>query len=654
MSSNAAIARRLALMAQMLDLLGEDSFRSSAHARASRAIEDWPADLHAIVRENAAGDTAKARLMEIDGIGAKMADKIIEFVRTGRIAEGDELAARVPQGLLELLRVPGLGPKTVRAMWTELGIVDVASLKAKIADGSLRSLPRMGQKAVDKIAASLDLLGEADRRLHIGPASVIAESLVGLMKSIPGVADAAYAGSLRRGRETVGDIDVLVATGDPAAARAAGEAFRTMPGVTTVLAAGESKSSVRVAVARDARWDDGQSADAAGGGQTVQVDLRIVHPDAFGAALMYFTGSKEHNVAMRQRALSMGLTLNEYGLFPEDSASTEPPQSRGVRPVAARTEQEVFAKLGLPWIPPELREGQGDVASHVAPRQIAELVDVPHIRAELHAHTTASDGVLSIIELATRAKARGFHTIAVTDHSRSSTIARGLDSGRLREHIKAIHAARQQIDGITILAGSEVDILADGSLDYDDDLLAQLDIVVASPHAALSQDPATATARLLKAIQHPATRILGHPTGRLVLRRQGLEPAMDELFAAAAEHDVAMEINAHWMRLDLRDTHARRAIELGCMLAINCDVHSPGDYDNLRFGVMTARRAGAPAGRVVNTLDHDTLHKWLRREVRLSPGATEAELGGKPAAAPKAVPTKAAKAITPRTRSKKP
>ncbi|MBL8757512.1 MAG: DNA polymerase/3'-5' exonuclease PolX, partial [Phycisphaerae bacterium] len=346
---------------------------------------------------------------------------------------------------------------------------------------------------------------------------------------------------------------------------------------------------------------------AASAGKSVQVDLRVVPEASWGSALMYFTGSKDHNVRLRERALKMGLTLNDYGLFPNDDHET-PPQERGIKPVASRTEQEVFKALGLPYIPPELREDRGEVALKKTPT----LVEVADIRAELHAHTAASDGELSIEDLARAAMARGFHTLAVTDHSKSSVIANGLSPERLRTHAAAVRAAGKHIKGITLLAGSEVDILADGSLDYDDDLLGTLDVVVASPHTALSQAPELATRRLLRAVEHPMVHILGHPTGRLILRRSGLSPDMGAIIAAAVEHRVALEINAHWMRLDLRDTHVKAAVDAGCLIAINCDVHASSDFDNLRFGVLTGRRGWLPPEQCVNTWAADRLHEWLR------------------------------------------
>jgi DNA polymerase (family X) len=376
--------------------------------------------------------------------------------------------------------------------------------------------------------------------------------------------------------------------------------------VVQVLSSGETRASVRIAIGRDGgRWGELKEDMA---GPAIQVDLKIIPEESWGAALYYFTGSKDHNVAVRTIAQEKGWTLNDYGLYEDDGKPA--PHTRGLKPIASRTEEEIFKAMGLPFIPPEIRENRGEIRLKKTPR----LIEVGDIKAELHAHTTASDGAMSIEELASRAKERGFHTIAVTDHSKSSAIANGLSAERLREHIRNIHAARKKVHGITILAGSEVDILADGRLDYDDDLLAELDIVVASPHASLSQEPAVATKRLLKAIQHPSVRILGHPTGRLINRRAGLSPDMAEIIAAAKQHNVALEINAHWLRLDLRDVHVHMAVEAGCLIAIDCDVHTPEDFECLRYGVMTGRRGWLTAEGCVNAWDGQKLAQWLQRK----------------------------------------
>ncbi len=586
MSVNHDIAAALEEIAALLELTGADSFRASANARAARAIEDLPNDLADMADD-------KAALEAIPGVGKKIAAKVQEYLASGAMTELEELRAAVPPGLLDVLRIPGLGPKTVRAMWQTAGVESLDTLQKAIDDGSILQVPRMGAKTVENIKAALAFVAQADARLALGVALPIAEAIVARLSKIKGAGTVAYAGSLRRGRDTIGDIDILAATSDGGAVA---EAFRTMPEVTQVLAAGESKSSVRIKTAK---------------GHAAQVDLRVVPPASIGAAMMYFTGSKEHNVRLRERALRMGMTLNEYGLFPEDDEKS-PPQARGVKPVASKAEADIYAALQLPFVPPELREDAGEL-DH-PPSHDFGLLEIDQIKAELHAHTTASDGSLSIEQLARAAKARGFHTIAVTDHSRSSTIAGGLTPERLLAHIEAVHAARKAVPGITILAGSEVDILADGTLDYDDELLAKLDIVVASPHASLRQPEKEATARLLKAIKNPHVRILGHPTGRLINRREGLTIDIQAIAKAAAAYGVALEINANWRRLDLRDIHVRAAMAAGALIAINCDVHAESDFDHLRYGVTTGRRGGLTADRCVNAWPADKLHAWLRRE----------------------------------------
>jgi DNA polymerase (family 10) len=581
MGANADLAAIIDRMADMMELLGANRFRVNAHRRAARAIRDQAVDLVTLADE-------PAELQKIEGIGKGIAEKIGEFAGSGAVAEHDELAARVPGGLMALLELPGVGPKKVKAMWEELGVEGLEDLTRVIDDGSLAELKGMGKKTVENIRDSIEFASRQTGRTRVGIALPVAEALIERLRSVGGVEAIEYAGSMRRGREDVGDIDLLVVAEDGARVR---EAFVGTPGVERVLANGERKASVRLGV----------------DGRVIQVDLRLVPASSLGAALMYFTGSKEHNVRLRERALKRGLTLNEYGLFPEDPETDEPPQARGVEPVASGTEEAVYAELGLPWIPPELREDRGEVSDGYEP---PELIRVEDIVSELHAHTTASDGKMSIEELARAAKARGFHTIAVTDHSVSSVIANGLRPERLREHMEAVRSA--SVRGIRILAGSEVDILADGRLDYDDELLAEMDVVVASPHASLKQGAAAATSRLLRAIEHPLVHIIGHPTGRLIGKRGGLEPAMDELVAAAAEHGTALEINANSLRLDLRDTHVRAALEAGVDIAINCDVHRVEHFDQLRYGVLTARRGGLTADRCVNAWSRARLDRWLR------------------------------------------
>ena len=586
MASNADIAKAFEEMAALLEITGGSGFRVNAYRRAARTCEDAPDDLCVVATR------APKQLEAMDGIGTGLAARITEFASTGSMADLAELRASVPPGLPELLELQGVGPKTVRTLWKEGGVDSVPALKAAIERGALAGLPRIGTaKSIANLREAVEhhlAAAGAPKRFRIGQALPVGEAVAARLRTVQGVSRAAIAGSARRGRETVGDLDVLVGIDSESAAERVADSAVSMPGVTKVLARGPTKVSLRLA-------------------HGLQVDVRVVRIEAFGAALLYFTGSKEHNVQLRERAIARGLHLNEYGLFPDDGAPA--PQDRGVAPVAAADEGSIYAALGLPSIPPECREAHGELAWTEAPR----LIEAGDIRCELHAHTTESDGQLSIRELAELAKARGFHTIAVTDHSRASAQANGLSVERLLRHIEAVREAERSVGGIRILAGSEVDILADGHLDYDDDTLAKLDIVVASPHTALRQDPATATERLLRAIRNPLVHVIGHPTGRIILGRDGLSPDIRAVAAAAAEHGVALEVNAHWMRLDLRDSHVRAAADAGAMIAINCDVHAAEDADNLRYGVMTARRAGLTPDRCVNCLDRQGLDRWLRR-----------------------------------------
>jgi DNA polymerase (family 10) len=573
MDTNQHLAAIFQQMADVHTILEDDRFKINAYAKAARVIGDLPVDLATLGAE-------VVLIGKIEGIGKSTAAKIVEFLQTGRIKAHDDVMQRIPHGLLDLLDIPGLGPKTVSLMWSQAGIETMADLKEKLKTDELTKLPRMGEKSLEKIRKSIAFIESVSGRVNIGKALPIAQWFVQQLKSVAGAINVQYAGSLRRGKETIGDLDLLVAARSDDNAQIS-QAFVELPGVTEILAQGQTKSSVRTE-------------------HGVQVDLRIVEPENFGAALMYFTGSKEHNVAMRQRAIKMGMSLNEYALSKDD------------KPIAAKTEEEVYKAMNLAWIAPELREDHGELAL-AENDKLPKLVEVADVKAELHAHTTASDGIWSIEQYADFAIARGFHTIAITDHSKGQAQANGLNEQRLIAHIEKIHAAAKAYKGrLTILAGSEVDILADGSLDYADELLAELDIVVASPHAALTQEPQVATARMLKAMENRYVTIMGHPTGRLINRREGLSPDMPQLIKAARDRGIAMEINANHWRLDLRDSHARLALESGVKLAIDTDAHGPGDMDELRYGILTARRAGATAGDVVNCMEHDALQAWLK------------------------------------------
>lgn len=574
MSANQQLAAIFQQMADIMEILGEDRFRVIAYAKAVRSIEALSENLESI------GPDAK-KLATLPGIGKGLAEKIAEFLNCGSIEAHQDLMSRIPPKLPELLDVPGLGPKTIALMWKDAGVESLADLKKKLEGEELAKLPGLGAKKLENLRKSIAFSEKAVGRIRIGQAMPLALWFVEQLRAMPGVKQAEYAGSLRRGKETIGDLDLLVAA-DKQHAAAISDAFVKLEPVSDVLAKGATKTSIRT--------DDG-----------VQADLRIVEPASFGAALMYFTGSKEHNVRLRERAIKFGYSLNEYALTQDE------------KPIASTTEQDIYKALKLVWIPPELREDHGEIARAESAKEPIVLLERSDIKAELHAHTNASDGHWTIRELAEAAAARGFHTLAVTDHSKGQAQANGLDERRLEQHIENIRAvAAEMKDEIAILAGSEVDILADGSLDYADSLLKELDVVVASPHAALSQEPAKATQRLLKAIDNPYVTILGHATGRLINRREGLNPDMSELIKAAARRGIAMEINANHYRLDLRDHHARAAIEAGVKLAINTDAHGPADLNELRYGVLTARRAGATKDDVVNCMDQKALRKWIQ------------------------------------------
>ena len=596
-STNAELAAIFQQMADLTQITGGNGFKVNAFAKASRVLEELPRDVASIDR---------AALPKLEGIGKGAADRIGEYLDTGAVADHRALLASVPPGLLHLMDVPGLGPKTTALLWKEGGVESVGDLKAKLETGELTKLKGFGAKKIENLKKNLAFAETAGRRARLGKAWALAQVMVERLRAVEGVQRVEYAGSLRRGRETIGDLDLLVAA-PPEAAEKVFDAFVGQEVVADVLLRGETKASVR-------------TVEEVGG---MQADLRVVEPGQFGAAWMYFTGSKDHNVDLRERAIARGMSLNEYGLWRQGAEGLRGKGAEGAEGgewVAGETEAEVYGALGLAWVPPELREGRGEVAMAEEGTEeggrggLPELIEVGDVKAELHAHTTASDGRWSIEELARDAAGRGFHTVAVTDHSKGQAQANGLSVERLVRHIAAVRAVAERLKGtIRVLAGSEVDILSDGRLDYPDELLAELDLVVASPHGALSQDPATATKRLIRAIENPYVTIVGHPTGRLIARREGLSPDIDAVCKAAAARGVALEINASYYRLDLRDAHAHAAVyDHGCKLSINTDAHGPGDGDNLRFGVMTARRAGVRAGDVINCFDADALAAWLK------------------------------------------
>jgi DNA polymerase (family 10) len=552
---NREIAEMFERMADVLEFQGEMPFKVNAYRKASRVLQDLDQDIEEIWR---AGELEK-----IPGIGSGLAKKIDEYLRTGRMTKYEEVVSQVPSELIDLMQIPNLGPKTLAMAHKHLGVRDLDSLKKVIADGSLAGLPGMGEKKVQNILRGIQLFEQSQARISIGEAYPIVEQIIGQLKSHPAVLKISPAGSLRRMKETVGDIDILVAT---ERGREVIQEFVRLPQVQDILAAGETKGSVLVQGGR-------------------QVDLRAVAPDSFGAALQYFTGSKAHNVHLRDLAKRDGLKINEYGIF------------RGEEKLGGKEEEEIYHILGMDWIPPEMREDRGEIdlaLQHALPR----LITLQDIRGDLHVHSRYSDGHSSIPELVEAAKERGYEYIGVCDHSQSVKYAQGLTPEKLLEKVEEIRRLNEGLNGFQVLAGAEVDILGDGQLDYPDEVLAELDIVIAAIHQGFKQN---VTERILAAMRNPHVLIVAHPTGRLLSGREGYEVDVEAVLRGAAETGTVLEINAYYDRLDLDDAHARRAAELGVLLAINTDAHLIDHLKMMLYGVGVARRAWLSPEKVINT-----------------------------------------------------
>jgi DNA polymerase (family 10) len=567
---NVAIARILREIADLLEIKDENPFKIRAYRNAADIASNHP---HEFARLDERG------LREIPGIGKDLAARIHEIAQTGDTPYHRELLAEFPPTILDVLRLQGVGPKTVATLYRELGVRTLDDLERAAADGRIRALHGMGAKKEALIVKALD-----DRKMYAGRKLISAAhetstALVAYLRERAPDAALDAVGSLRRGCETCGDLDLLVSGEAPSVM----DAFVEYPQVERVLAHGESKSSVLLT-----------------GG--FQADLRLVAAESRGAALQYFTGSKAHNIALRDRAIGLGFKLNEYGVFRVDDNSR----------VAGETEEDVYRALGLDWVPPELREMRGEIESaavHTLPR----LIERGDLRGDLHMHSTASDGKEDVRAMAAAARAAGHEYIAITDHTQSLAMANGLDERRMREHAARIRAIDAEGLGIRILAGAECDIRADGSLDLADDCLAELDLVIASVHSGFTQDKAQMTERLLRAIAHPAVDILGHPTGRRILKRPPYPVDMDAVLDAAARHGAAVEINCQIERLDLNEIHAQLARARGVPLVISSDAHSGRALASLRWGVLVARRAWLTATDVLNTRPFDEFRASLRR-----------------------------------------
>jgi DNA polymerase (family 10) len=547
------------------------SFKAAAYDRARRSIEGFPERLEDIARD------PQRKLTDIPGIGEDLAKKIAELVETGKCKFHQEQLAKVSPSLLELLQLQTIGPQKVRLFYKEAGIKSIEDLEAAAKAGRLRTLPGMSVKSEENILKALEVYHRAAGRFRMDTVYEAAQQLTSYLKEFSGVEEVTPAGSLRRGSETVGDLDLLV-TGQDGAGIA--NHFAKYPGIAQLLATGEDKVSVKLQ-------------------NDLQVDVRMLEREAYGAALMYFTGSKEHNVALRERAKKRGWKLSEYGLFQGETA------------LARGTEEEIYAKFDLPWIPPELRENLGEIEA-AENGELPKLVELGDIKGDLQMHTTASDGRASVEEMAQAAKQLGYEYILITDHSKAVTIANGLDEKRAVENIQRIKAARKKVSGIKIWAGAEVDIMGDGTLDYPDEILKQFDIVLVSVHSRMNMPGPEMTARLLKALANPYVRILGHPTGRQILRRDPFAFDLEKVFAAAKEYGVILELNGNPERLDLSDRHVKLARDRGMKVIISTDAHSPEHFKLMRYGVVTARRGWLRKEDVLNTLPPEKLLASLR------------------------------------------
>ena len=571
---NQEIAKLLSETADLMEIDGQDSFRIRSYRNAVQSIENQTERLEDILND------PDRELTDLPAIGKGMAAHIEEICRSGELGLHKELKARFSPAALEMLTIQGLGPKGVATLLSHFKIQSLDDLEKLAQQGKLRDMPRMGEKLEQKILKSIEAHRRTAGRFMIDVADHLAEELRAYLKSCPGVRSVTSAGSLRRGCETIGDLDLLVTGADPE--KIAGH-FLAFPKIADMIAHGENKISVKLK-------------------EGIQVDVRLLEPSSYGAAMQYFTGSKAHNVVLRDRAKRMGYKLNEYGLF----------RIADDKIVASKTEQEIYKVLGLEYIEPEMRENFGEIEA-AANKKLPHLVSLQDIRGDLHMHSTATDGRCSIREMAEAAKERGLEYIAMTDHSKALAMANGMNEKRVLEQIKEIARLNDQLDGIRIYSGSEVDIRQDGAMDLDDEVLAQLDVVVASVHSLMNQPKKQMTDRLLRAFENPYLNIVAHPTGRLVLRREAFDFDMEEIFHEAARRNIAMEINSFPDRLDLSEHHVRLAHQFGVKIVISTDSHHTKHLAHLKYGVLMARRGWLEKKDVLNTLSASEFKKALQR-----------------------------------------
>jgi DNA polymerase (family 10) len=577
--ANREIADIFEKVAVMLEIKGENIHRVLSYRRAGETLREVPRNLETIAKEGG--------LEEIPGIGETLAAKITEMLETGKLEFYEKLAAEVPAGVVDMVHINGVGPKKAKLFWKELNITTVPDLEAAARSGKLRDLPGMGEKSEKKIIEGIEALARRSGRTPLGTALPAAQAILDYLMTLPGAIEGAIAGSIRRGRPTIGDVDLLIASDNPTPIM---DAFVTMDQVARVLGHGPTKSSIELH-------------------NGLQVDLRILEKAKWGTALNYFTGSQAHNIRVRELALKKGYSLNEWAFSPADKDGKI---IEDAAKIECATEAEVYATVGLPFIPPELREDSGEIEAAQQDR-LPNLITLEDMQSDLHMHTTWSDGKLSIREMAEAARARGRKYIVITDHSQYSTIANGLSVERVLEQQKEVRAVDAEMNGsIRVFHGVEMDIRSDGTLDLPDDVLQKLDFVIASLHFSLRQPRDQITARLLNAINNPHVDLIGHPRGQLIPDREPADLDMDAVFDAAKQSRIALEINANPHRLDLEAQYARRAVELGVPLAIDTDAHSAENMDLLYFGILTARRGWVEASSVINTWPVERFIAWTQ------------------------------------------
>lgn len=570
---NREIARLLSETADLMEIAGENSFSIRSYRNAASAIESYPEQVSAILKD------PEKKVTDIPGIGKGIASALEEIQKRGSFERRDQMLAVYPPTALELLKIQGLGPKSIRTLWETYRVSDIDTLERICREHKLQELPRMGAKLEEKVLRSIAAYRQRAGRYLLSFALSVADELIADLSQVKGAEKIVTAGSARRGRETVGDLDLLL-TGP--GAEAALERFAAHPKVHEILGKGANKASVKFGL------------------EGLQVDLRALPNESFGAALQYFTGSKEHSVALRQRALKMGLTLNEYALARIDTKE----------PVARETEEEIYRTLGLDWIPPELRENQGEIEA-AETGKLPHLVELKHIRGDLHMHTRESDGRATLEQMAAAAKEKGYQYIAITDHSKALAMANGLDEKRAVAFAQQVRGMDQSGFGLRVFSGIECDIRRDGEMDLENDALGHLDFVIGSVHSYLNLESAEMTDRLLRALECPHLRAIGHPTGRLLLHREPFPFDFDIIAAEAARRNVYLEINASPERLDLTASLVRAAKSKGCKFVISTDSHHPKHLANMRYGVLMARRAWLEPADILNTLPVDQFAKAI-------------------------------------------